>query len=166
MVPPRELDPASKRELMLMLQDFTTESTRYAEGVRRLHRLGHSDVHALAEIMRGQREGAPLRAGDVARRLVISASAATAVIDRLVKHGHVVRVMDSGDRREVVLNATASAAATGKAMFTAMDNELAGEFAQWDPEEIEMLRHRLPQLTEAIRRAQAAASVEESGKAE
>lgn len=139
---------------MLALQDFTTESSRYADGVRRSYGLAHSDVHALAEVMAGQRRGLPLRAGDIARRLVISASAATAVIDRLVNRGHLVRHHDHKDRREVVLNATPSAAATGKAMFAALERELGDELAGWSAEEIEVLRRRMPELTEAVRRAQ------------
>lgn len=142
------------REIMLSLQEFTTESSRYADGARRAYGLGHSDVHALSEVMSGQRHGSLLRAGDIARRLVISASAATAVIDRLVKRGHLMSEQDARDRREVVLKATPTAAATGKAMFSALERELAGELATWSDAEIAVLRHRMPQLTEAVRRAQ------------
>lgn len=152
------LTPALQRELMLVLQDFSTESSRYADTVRRAHGLGHSDVHALAEVMTGHRTDSPLRAGDIARRLVISASAVTAVIDRLVTRGHLERASDPTDRREVVLHPTPSAARTGKAMFAAMERELAAEFAQWTSEEMDVLRRRVPQLTDAIRRAQAAAT--------
>ncbi|NKE08742.1 MULTISPECIES: MarR family winged helix-turn-helix transcriptional regulator [Kocuria] len=149
-----QLPSGLHRELMLSLQDFTTESSRYADSVRRAYGLGHSDVHALSEVMAGQRHGSLLRAGDIARRLVISASAATAVIDRLVKRGHLVRQQDARDRREVVLKATPTAAATGKAMFSALEQELGAELATWSEAEISVLRRRMPQLTEAVRRAQ------------
>lgn len=145
------------RDLMLILQDFATESARYADSFRRAHGLAHSDVQALAAVMAGDRTGIPLRAGDIARRLVISASAATAVIDRLVTRGHLTRRTDSRDRREVVLSATPSARATGKAMFAALERELSQEFATWPDHEVELFRRRLPELTEAVRRAQKSA---------
>lgn len=141
-------------DLMLILQNFTIESSRYADTARKAYGLAHSDVNALTEVMQGQRRGAPLRAGDVARRLVISASAATAVIDRLANRGHLERQSDTGDRREVLLGATPSAAATGRAMFTPMVDELLREFESWDDAELDVLRRRIPELTAAIQRAQ------------
>lgn len=142
------------RDLLLLLQSFATESSRYADSIRKHYGLAHNDVHAITEVMQGQRRGTPLRAGDIARRLVISASAATAVIDRLVHRGHLERQSDADDRREVVLAATSSAAATGRAMFLPMVEELMAEIETWEDNERNVLRRRIPELTEAIVRAQ------------
>jgi DNA-binding MarR family transcriptional regulator len=140
-------------DVLFLLQQFSTEAERYADQVRRRFGLAHKDVHALNEVMQANRAGRPIRAGDIARRLVLSGSATTTVIKRLVSAGHLVRAVDPRDRREVSLQATEHAYRSGRQMFSAMGEEVLAVLDDCTDEEIEVLRRRLPQLTEAVRRA-------------
>lgn len=140
-------------DVLFLLQHFSTEAERYADQVRRRYGLAHKDVHALNEVMQANRAGRPIRAGDIARRLVLSGSATTTVIKRLVSAGHLVRAVDPRDRREVSLYATEQAHRSGREMFSAMSEEVMAVLDDCADEEIEVLRRRLPQLTEAVRRA-------------
>ncbi|MHC5559484.1 MarR family winged helix-turn-helix transcriptional regulator [Kocuria sp. U4B] len=140
-------------DVLFLLQLFSTEAERYADQVRRRFGLAHKDVHALNEVMQANREGRPVRAGDIARRLVLSGSATTTVIKRLVAAGHLVRAVDPHDRREISLRATEHAYRSGRRMFSAMTEEVLAVLDDCTDEEVEVLRRRLPQLTEAVRRA-------------
>lgn len=140
-------------DVLFLLQQFSTEAERYADQVRRRFGLAHKDVHALNEVMQANRAGRPIRAGDIARRLVLSGSATTTVIKRLVSAGHLVRAVDPRDRREVSLQATEHAYRSGRQMFSAMGEEVLAVLDDCTDEEIDVLRRRLPQLTEAVRRA-------------
>ncbi len=51
----------------------------------------------------------PLRMSEVAERMGTSASTASGVIDGLVQRGHVDRVEDPADRRQVLVRATPAA---------------------------------------------------------
>ncbi|MFF0990429.1 MarR family winged helix-turn-helix transcriptional regulator [Kocuria nitroreducens] len=140
-------------DVLFLLQQFSTEAERYADQVRRRFGLAHKDVHALNEVMQANRAGRPIRAGDIARRLVLSGSATTTVIKRLVAAGHLVRAVDPRDRREVSLQATEHAYRSGRQMFSAMGEEVLAVLDDCTDEEVDVLRRRLPQLTEAVRRA-------------
>jgi DNA-binding MarR family transcriptional regulator len=140
-------------DVLFLLQLFSTEAERYADQVRRGFGLAHKDVHALNEVMQANRAGRPVRAGDIARRLVLSGSATTTVIKRLVAAGHLVRAVDPHDRREVSLHATEHAYRSGRQMFAAMTEELMAVLDDCTDEELEVLRRRLPQLTDAVGRA-------------
>ncbi|MGX5358822.1 MarR family winged helix-turn-helix transcriptional regulator [Kocuria sp. KH4] len=140
-------------DVLFLLQHFSTEAERYADQVRRRYGLAHKDVHALNEVMQANREGRPVRAGDIARRLVLSGSATTTVIKRLVSAGHLVRSIDERDRREVSLRATEHAHRAGREMFAPMTEEVLAVLEECGDDEIEVLRRRLPQLTDAVRRA-------------
>lgn len=52
--------------------------------------------------------GGPLRMSDLAARLCVSHSSATALVDRLTRKGLVERVHGSGDRRQVLCRLTDS----------------------------------------------------------
>lgn len=140
-------------DVLFLLQLFSTEAERYTDQVRRRFGLAHKDVHALNEVMQANREGRPVRAGDVSRRLVLSGSATTTVIKRLVSAGHLERTVDPHDRRELSLRATPQAYRSGRQMFSALTEEVMAVLDDCTDEEVEVLRRRLPQLTEAVRAA-------------
>lgn len=140
-------------DVLFLLQLFSTEAERYADQARRPFGLAHKDVHALNEVMQANRAGRPVRHADIARRLVLSGSATTTVIKRLVAAGHLVRSVEPHDRREVSLRATEQAYRSGRQMFTALTDDVLAVLEDCTDEEIDVLRRRLPQLTEAVRRA-------------
>lgn len=139
---------------MLPLQRFAMETERYGELSRARFGLAHQDLRAITEVMEGERAGRTLSVGALARRLVLSASATTTVIQRLGERGHVVRAAEDGDRRGARVECTDAARDTAGEMFREMVEELLEEFARWDDADLEMLRRRIPQLTAALVRAQ------------
>lgn len=149
--------PAARRrgqDLMLPLQRFAMETERYGELTRARVGLAHQDVRAITEVMEGERAARPLSVGALARRLVLSASATTTVIQRLGARGHMVRAADDGDRRGARVQCTATARETAQQMFREMVEELLEEFVTWEDADLEVLLRRIPQLTEAVVRAQ------------
>ena len=85
--------------------------------VRRLNRIMHGSskpMHidltiAQLAVLRLLAETGPLRVGDLARELGLSASSVTGLIDRLEADGHVIRERSREDRREVSVRLTGDA---------------------------------------------------------
>jgi DNA-binding MarR family transcriptional regulator len=71
-----------------------------------------------------------LRAGDLARRLMISPATVTSVVTTLERNGHVERDRDPSDRRAVVVRITES----GLALVKVTGEAMAGDF--WEMYEV------------------------------
>ena len=63
----------------------------------------NNELGALRHIIVSEHEGRPLSSGELGRRLDLSSSAITYVVDRLIAAGHVRRDADQADRRRVIL---------------------------------------------------------------
>ncbi|MBS45832.1 MAG: MarR family transcriptional regulator [Nocardioides sp.] len=96
--PPGEW-PASRS--LVALRAALDEGARVRRALSRRAGLSDTELLAVQHLM-----GETLGPGDVARRLGVTPSAATGVVDRLVGHGHVERGADPDDRRRSVLRMT------------------------------------------------------------
>lgn len=65
--------------------------------------VSNNELLALQHIIVSEHEGHPLSSGELGRRLDLSSSAITYVVDRLIAAGHVRRDHDDADRRRVIL---------------------------------------------------------------
>src|SRR4051794_19417182 len=103
--PPKhsEWDLAPETRLVRELQSAMADAELALS--RRL-RLSHTDLSALAHLTFA---ADPLGPGELSFRLGITPAAATQLVDRLARAGHLERRRDSVDRRRVRLVPTASA---------------------------------------------------------
>jgi DNA-binding MarR family transcriptional regulator len=74
--------------------------------VARRHGLSHAGLNALAVI---EGNGEPLAAGEVGARMHITSGSMTSLLDTLQRKGYVVRLLDPGDRRRVLVDVTPAA---------------------------------------------------------
>lgn len=148
---------------LFLLQKFTVESERYFETVRRTERMGHTDVHAVNAVVEADRRGYPITPTDLRRRLVLSGPATSAVIDRLVRNGHLTRHRSDADQRTVNLHATEKARQQGADMFAPLVEHMMRVMRSVHPDDVEMFDALIVMLTRAVQHAQGEVA---SGQAE
>lgn len=141
------------RELMLLLQSFTTETDRYIDTMGRRYGMHRTDLNALTTVIDAQREGRTITPGVLGAKLSLSSAATTALVDRLGKVGHMVRARSETDRRQVQLEITDSARTTGAEIFSPMVEELIKVVARHSAEEVELLSTFMAELRDAMIRA-------------
>lgn len=135
------------------LQEITLASERYVDVAARSGHVHRTDLHALNEILRNQDSDAPITASELAGRLGLSAPATTALIDRLVEHGHVRRARDKRDGRRVALFATDEARTTGARLFRPLGAALSTMSSAYTTEELRLIDGFLARAAATIERA-------------
>ncbi|WP_395110309.1 MarR family winged helix-turn-helix transcriptional regulator [Actinomadura sp. SCN-SB] len=95
-----------------------------------------------------------LRAGDLAKRLMISPATVTSVVDTLERNGHVERQRDRRDRRAVVVRITESGLALVKVTGETMADDLWDMYEVVDEEDEPAVRRFLIRLIERFGSAQ------------
>jgi DNA-binding MarR family transcriptional regulator len=139
-----------RAELALMLRRLTVELDAVGQRFAGLHGLGRTDVRALVAIMDAARARRPMTAGALGAAVELSSAAVTALVDRLERVGHVERVRDEHDRRQIVLEMTPAAMAAGGEFFGGLQRDLAAAMANFSDEELAVVRRFLAEMTEVI----------------
>lgn len=117
------------RALILLLRRLTVESDHFAELFGQAHSLHRTDLNALVVIMDATLAGRSLRPGELAGELGLSASATTALVDRLQEVGHVHRIRSSHDRRVVELQLDRQAMELGRKFFAPLGQRMSQAWA-------------------------------------
>ncbi len=125
--------------LIQALQEFTLASDAYVHLVSGQNKMVQRDMYALRAIMQSAMAGKSLTPTELAKAVNLSMPATTALIDRLVKSGHVTRVPSETDRRRIVLTPTDKAAVDGQRMFMPLAHSLMKVIDTYSPEQIELL---------------------------
>jgi len=89
----------------------------------------------------------PTTAGEVGRRVNLTSGAASRMLDRLESAGYVRRVPDPGDRRRVLVEATAESLAQVATYYTPLTDRLREHLAGLDDEVLTEL-HRFAAAAE------------------
>ncbi|ONF73412.1 MarR family transcriptional regulator [Amycolatopsis keratiniphila] len=121
--------------LVLLLRQLTVEADRFAEMFGEKHGLHRTDLNALAVIMDAARMGAPMSPSTLASALHLSASATTAVLDRLERAGHVHRDRSATDRRKVELRMHEKAREIGAEFFLPLGKRYAEAWREMGEDE-------------------------------
>ncbi|PXY38204.1 MarR family winged helix-turn-helix transcriptional regulator [Prauserella flavalba] len=121
--------------LVRLLRQLTVENGEFVEILRQAHRMHRTDLNALAVIMEATRSGGPPSPRELAEALHLSASATTALIDRLESAGHVHRTRSATDRRRVELRVEETALELARSLFTPLGEELSRTWTEFGPEE-------------------------------
>lgn len=143
-------EAGSRAEVLRSLRALTTALNRWID-VHAEHRGVHrTHLNALAHLIRAEDAGDRITPGELAAALPLSASATTALVDRLVAAGHAERHPHPRDRRRTVLTSTPSAHETGGQIFGPLAATLGGVVEQLDDSELEVVTRFLDLATRAV----------------
>ncbi len=136
-------------KLMLLLQQLTQETDRYVHAVSTSKDLHRTDLNAISLMVSARRSGTTVTPGMLRRELNLSSAATTALIDRLGLSGHVERQPSSTDRRQVHLELTDKAVATGSAMFMPMAEHMGRVISSFNGDELNIVTRFLEKAVDA-----------------
>ncbi|MHA7279569.1 MarR family winged helix-turn-helix transcriptional regulator [Arthrobacter sp. MDT2-2] len=140
---------ATKDELLALLRQFTIETDRYVEAASERDSLYRTDLQALGIMMGAARAGLTVTPGLLREELNLSSPATTALVDRLDSAGHVTRRRSDVDRRQVHLEMTEKARATGAMLFAPLARHISGVFDQYSDEQLALLLDMMRRVTDA-----------------
>ncbi|MFF2316187.1 MarR family winged helix-turn-helix transcriptional regulator [Arthrobacter sp. NPDC058097] len=151
--------PGRPHPLVRLLQEFTLEANRYVDSAGGRNDMHRTDLNALAAVMRHAANGDVVTPGTLRKELSLSSPATTALVDRLCGSGHLVRVREGQDRRQVQLRMTDKAYRDGSAMFLPLARHMDRAMAGFTAQELETAAR----FMDAMIAATVAASQEASG---
>jgi DNA-binding MarR family transcriptional regulator len=140
---------AAREDLMALMRQFTVETDRYVDVASNRDSLYRTDLHALSIMMGAARAGLTVTPGLLREELNLSSPATTALVDRLDSAGHVTRRRSDVDRRQVHLEMTEKARATGAMLFAPLGRHITGVLDQYSGEELALLRDMMQKVTDA-----------------
>ncbi|MFC9352479.1 MarR family winged helix-turn-helix transcriptional regulator [Arthrobacter sp. NPDC057013] len=129
--------PGRQHPLVRLLQEFTLEANRYVDSAGGRNDMHRTDLNALAAVMRHAANGDVVTPGTLRKELNLSSPATTALVDRLCGSGHLVRVREGQDRRQVQLRMTDKAYRDGSAMFLPLARHMDSAMADFTPQELD-----------------------------
>jgi DNA-binding MarR family transcriptional regulator len=132
-----------RRELVDLLNTYSSESQHIGHAFAHQHRLHATDMHALLAVMHAERRGAPLTPGKLGEAIGLTSGATTALIDRLERGGHLRRSRESADRRVVHLRYADAGMALAMAFFTPMAPRTDKVMAEFDVDELQTIERFL-----------------------
>ena len=131
---------------MVALQRLIDAASLAPLAVARRSDMSASELHALRHLARE-----PIGPADLARRLGVTTAATSAVIDRLVTHGHVARRPHPTDGRRTVLELTDAGRAEAYRQLGSMFVQLRALDASLDEHDRAVVTDFLERATAAIR---------------
>jgi DNA-binding MarR family transcriptional regulator len=134
---PARSTPGTQHPLVRLLQEFTLEANRYVDAAGGRNDMHRTDLNALAAVMRHAANGDVVTPGTLRKELNLSSPATTALIDRLCASGHLIRVREGQDRRQVQLRMTDKAYRDGSAMFLPLARHMGSAMSGFTAQELE-----------------------------
>jgi DNA-binding MarR family transcriptional regulator len=140
----------ARRDVVTAMQALTTGSQRVAQVFAARQGLGHIDLEALLHVMQAEERGDPVTSGRLGEVLGVTSGAATGVIDRLERAGHVHRTRDATDRRRVIVRYSEAARAVAGQFFGPLGALSDRVMAGYDDGELETVRRFLGEMAVAM----------------
>lgn len=151
-------NPTSEQQkawaLVRALREYAEVAERVVERSGAAHGLHRTDMRTLSILMRRQAEGLTTTPSDLSRILGISSASTTALVDRMVGHGHAQRERSERDRRSVSIIHTDSAAVEGRTVFTPIARHTMNWMTGFSTEELETAVRVLSAATRAMEDAE------------
>ena len=92
----------------------------------------------------------PLSSAELSRRLYVTPSNVTGIIDRLEKKGLVERIRKEGDRRVALINLTENGHQLSKAIPDPIEKKFISELADLEPQHVQILGMAMQQIMDLI----------------
>lgn len=115
------------------------------------HDVSANDFRALLHLMVAETEGAPLTAGDLRRRMGMSAAAITYLVERMLASGHFRRESDPRDRRKVILRVAEHGMDVARGFFTPLGERTRAALAGLSDAELAAAHRTFGALIDAMR---------------
>ncbi len=110
--------------------------------------MGENELLVLRYLLRGTPGG--VRPGELTRYLGLSTASTTALLDRLERSGHVVRVANPDDRRSVFIQSTPRADAEVRETLGNMHGRMLAAVIDMPPEESSIVVGFLRRMSDAV----------------
>jgi DNA-binding MarR family transcriptional regulator len=91
-----------------------------------------------------------MSSAEVSRRLYVTPSNVTGIIDRLQKKGYVERIRKEGDRRVALITLTESGRQLSQAIPDPIEKKLIAELADLEPQHVQILGMAMQQIIDLI----------------
>ncbi|MGU3432370.1 MarR family winged helix-turn-helix transcriptional regulator [Actinomycetes bacterium M1A6_2h] len=138
--------------LVHKLRALTVELDLVGAEFARTNGLHPTDVRALICLLDASRAGVTATPGYLGQQLGLESASVTALVDRLVKAGHVRRERDSADRRRVSITVTPTAVKLGTEFFGPILGAASSEIDRLSPAEHQIIDRFLDGMLDAVRR--------------
>lgn len=138
---------ASEEDVLLgeLLRTLNVELDRFNVLFGDAHGMHRTDLNALVTILDATNRQEPMTPSRLAAALGLSASATTALLERLESLGHITRKHSETDRRRVDLEIHDTARQIGSAFYRPLQQELSRAWEQFSDEQ----RHTISQFLTA-----------------
>lgn len=110
--------------------------------------MGENELLVLRYLLRGSSGG--VRPGELTRYLGLSTASTTALLDRLERSGHIVRVANPDDRRSVFIQSTPRADAEVRQTLGNMHSRMLAAVIDMSPEESAVVVAFLRRMSDAV----------------
>ncbi|WAC65960.1 MarR family transcriptional regulator [Agrococcus sp. SL85] len=148
---PEHGQPSSVDVLNLLRRYRSSEAAMRAR-TRSSMAMGETDLLALRLLMQAQRRGEVMRQRDLATALGLASPSVTALVDRLVKSGHVRREPHPEDRRATIVVPTTDSDHEVRATLGAMHRRMIDIVDRLTDDERRAVAIFLEQMAEAVDR--------------
>ena len=114
------------------------------------HGMHPTDLQALVLILNSERQGQAATPGTLRQVLNLTSGAVTGAVDRLVRAGHVRRVPDAHDRRQVRLHRDESGQDVGEEFFGPLGDRVDASMDRYDEDQLELIEDFMATMAEAM----------------
>jgi len=143
-------------DLLNALRRYRTAEAAAQRRLREELGIGENALMALRILVEAEAEGLTVNSKQLAERLDITAASTSALVDRLVRSGHVVRHADPADRRGVILTASGRSMRRAIGVIGELDNRAAEVAEHVSPADLAVIVAFLDEMSGAVDDDQAA----------
>ncbi|GAA1427107.1 MarR family winged helix-turn-helix transcriptional regulator [Microlunatus lacustris] len=147
-------DTARRERLRALITDhlrrYGAEASRVVDVFAKTHRMHPTDLQALVLILNSERQGRAATPGTLRQVLNLTSGAVTGAVDRLVRAGHVRRVPDAHDRRQVRLHQDQAGQELGREFFGPLGARIGASIERYDDDQLELIEDFMATVAEAM----------------
>ena len=132
------------------LRRYGAEASRVVDVFAKTHGMHPTDLQALVLVLNSERQGEPATPGVLRQVLNLTSGAVTGAVDRLVRAGHVRRVPDARDRRQVRLHQDEAGQRLGQEFFGPLGARVGATMERYDEQQLELIEDFMRTMAEAM----------------
>lgn len=150
-----EHEVPSSVDLLNLLRRYRAAESSMRKRTRSSMGMGETDLLALRTLLQAQRRGDPMRQRDLAAALNLASPSVTALVDRLVKSGHVRREPHPEDRRATIVVPTTETDHEVRATLGPMHRRMIDVIDSMNDAERRAVARFLDEMSQAVERVDA-----------